>query len=94
MREARFLKDFRAGSFINRRTGLQNPFLIESWWHDELSIETADRMFLKQKILAGFRDNFTYLGRNQADELQLMLSGVDANTVLKWLSAQLDRLIK
>lgn len=34
--ETRFLKDFRAGKFINTHTNLQNPFEIEAWWHQEL----------------------------------------------------------
>lgn len=36
-RETRFLKDFRAGKFVNQGTGLQNPFKIETWWDKELT---------------------------------------------------------
>lgn len=58
--ESRFVKDFRAGKFINQTTGLQNPFEIEKWWNAERAraVEEARVKLIKEveDIIAEFGD--------------------------------------
>ena len=48
--EERFLKDFRAGMFVNPLTGNQNPFKIETWWHQELQKAREEAMAREKQI--------------------------------------------